>query len=218
MVFGRNLGIKESKTTAKLLYVWDVNNPPLNLEEFYGNVTTNYNGHKFSLSVHWSHFVYGWPYMFPTQPNNVSESSTSEEDFGKGQRWNGMEIYQIEFAAEMFNFTWGYYKNTGQFSQFNNETGRWGGSTGFHTSWKGRSFSSIDTQESSKPAPLPWHQHVSRSQTHNHSPTANSTAKDLFHDLPLRSNSLAIRVWCCHIDVLHLQNNECVSKKSGCQE
>ena len=102
LVYGRNLGIQKRTTHSKFLYTWDENSPPLTVEGFYGNVTTRYNGHKFSLMAHleiWE-YTYCFVPLLRTLPRRRPRSNNKEKF-----RCDGIDVLNMEFGAEMFNYT-----------------------------------------------------------------------------------------------------------------
>ena len=129
LVFGLNLGIGKSTKLAKLLYIWDVESPPSTLETgFYGNVTANYNGHKFKYcGTIFRHTYLFFCKNFLKTFGNVGPGQDGNDYLG----CRGYEIYQLDFAAEMFNFTYGLAAPPSMLLEhYNNKTGEWSGILG----------------------------------------------------------------------------------------
>ena len=113
-------------STGKLLYIWDERQKPTELEHgFYGNATTNYNGHKFTLS--------GTRYVLPLiygckNPMKTYNELRPGEDSINHLGCKGSEIKLMNFISEMFNFTWGMIAPDAiTVDKFDNNTGLWVG-------------------------------------------------------------------------------------------
>ena len=122
-MFGRNLGIGKT-TRARFLYVWDMRNPPMTLEDgFYGGVTSNYQGHKFTMSA----VNFGYLVLDCQKKIKTWEEVKPGEDSPDFLGCTGYEILQARLAMEMFNFTLGIVvdKEDMVFYDFDNKTRTW---------------------------------------------------------------------------------------------
>ena len=129
LVFGLNLGATDkSSSKAKLLYIWDSKSPPMTLDEgFYGNVTRNFNGHKFMYCGSMIDF----DLMFCKRKRKTYETVEPGEDSDQYLGCAGYDVEQLKFASEMFNFKYGIITSKGYGTKnFDNTTGRWEGILG----------------------------------------------------------------------------------------
>ena len=126
LMFGMNLGIGKMASKSKLLYIWDSKRPPQTLEdEFFGGVTTNFNGHKFTGIV--LAFNYMAAFCKMKVPITLDKQKPGKND-PKSLGCRGDHISFYNHFSEAYNLTYGLVSPGVSWGfQYDNETGRYTG-------------------------------------------------------------------------------------------